>query len=147
MGATPTYLFRRRNGIYYFRTRIPRDLQPHFARSEISRSLETRDPSAAIRLARMYIVQLQTAFDSIRNIHMRQRTELITISRKVQSGKTVAASSVPHSILTGCSTRLMYTAAPVNSPHDRIVIICKNSSIACDIPDTQSSSAGQSRSC
>jgi hypothetical protein len=84
-----THLFRRCNGIYYFRTRIPSDLQPHFARSEISRSLNTQAPSAAIRLARMYIVQLQTAFDSIRDIHMRQRTELtelITISRTVQNG-------------------------------------------------------------
>jgi Domain of unknown function (DUF6538) len=97
MGATPTYLFRRRNGIYYFRTRIPSDLQPHFARSEISRSLKTRDPSAAIRLARMYIVQLQTAFDSIRDIHMRQRTELtelITISRTVQKGDKTETTEI-----------------------------------------------------
>jgi hypothetical protein len=94
MGATPTYLFRRRNGIYYFRTRIPSDLQPHFARSEISRSLKTRDPSAAIRLARIYIVQLQTAFDSIRDIHMRRGTGLIAISRTVQKGDKTETTEI-----------------------------------------------------
>jgi hypothetical protein len=47
--------------------------------------------------------------------HGRQR-HLHDGSPAIARGNSVAASSTPHSILAGCSTRLTYTAAPANRP-------------------------------
>lgn len=55
-----------RNGVYYFRRRIPKDLVEHYQKNEIIFSLKTSDPSEADRLQRQESVKLDEEFQQIR---------------------------------------------------------------------------------
>lgn len=57
----------KRNGVYYFRRRIPNDLVTHYSKQEIIFSLKTRDPAEADRLQRFESVKLDAEFQSLRN--------------------------------------------------------------------------------
>jgi integrase len=56
----------RRGAIYWFRCRIPADLVQHYGRREILKSLRTRDPREAVRLARSLSEDQEQEFDRIR---------------------------------------------------------------------------------
>src|SRR4051812_12500014 len=57
----------RRGAVYYFRARIPTDLQSHYARKrEVVESLKTKDKREAERLVRLKSVELNARFDAIR---------------------------------------------------------------------------------
>lgn len=57
----------KRNGVYYFRRRIPKDLLPHYSpQTEIKFSLKTSDASEADRLQRIESVKLDEEFERIR---------------------------------------------------------------------------------
>lgn len=57
----------KRNGVYYFRRRIPKDLLPHYSpQTEIKFSLKTSDHAEADRLQRIESVKLDAEFDRIR---------------------------------------------------------------------------------
>ena len=62
---TPSYL-RLRGRTYYFRHRVPADLQQHYTGPEISISLRTRNSRNAIRLADRLFQQLHDEFELIR---------------------------------------------------------------------------------
>ncbi|MBA4144068.1 MAG: tyrosine-type recombinase/integrase [Nitrosospira sp.] len=62
-----------RNGIYYFRRRVPKDLLSLYPSSQIIFSLKTKDRKEADRLARIESVKLDQEFQ-------RQRSELCTHS-------------------------------------------------------------------
>lgn len=60
-----TRLLKRRS-VYYFRARIPRDLQPYLGKSEEKFSLRTRDPAEARRLARQASVDFDQRCERLR---------------------------------------------------------------------------------
>ncbi len=57
----------RRNATYYFRVKIPRDLQPYLGKVEEKFSLRTRDPAEARRLARQASVDFDRRCEQLRN--------------------------------------------------------------------------------
>lgn len=56
----------KRNNVYYFRAKIPRDLQPYLGRKEEKFSLRTRDPAEARRLARQASVDFDKRCERLR---------------------------------------------------------------------------------
>jgi integrase len=56
----------KRGSVYYFRRKVPIDLVPHFGRTQIMFSLETRDPAEAKRLAAEHTVSTDRHFDALR---------------------------------------------------------------------------------
>lgn len=72
----------KRNGIYYFRRRVPKDLLSHYSpQTEIKFSLKTGDHTAADRLQRIESVKLDEEFARIRK--GQTTPELHTISQEV----------------------------------------------------------------
>lgn len=62
----PTYVFRSRHGIYFFRIVVPRALREFFdGRCEIKRSLHTRDQRTALREARPLSLEIYAAFERL----------------------------------------------------------------------------------
>ena len=62
----PTYVFRSRHGIFFFRIVVPRALREFFdGRCEIKRSLHTRDLRVALREARPLSLEIYAAFDRL----------------------------------------------------------------------------------
>lgn len=51
----PTYILKSRNGIFYLRWPLPREIHPQKLPSDIKVSLQTRDPRKALRLSRVMI--------------------------------------------------------------------------------------------
>jgi integrase len=51
----PTHLLKSRNGVFYLRWPLPRQLHPQKLASDIKVSLQTRDPRKALRLSRLMI--------------------------------------------------------------------------------------------
>lgn len=75
-----TYL-QRREGTYYFRAKIPKDLRPFQYRGntysfEYKRSLQTKDRAEAIRLLRKEILEITTEFEKNRDRIVQGRGEL-----------------------------------------------------------------------
>lgn len=62
----PTYLFQSLKSTYYFRMRVPTELQPVLKRTELKKSLRTKNRSAALRLCRAYITQAEQLFQRLR---------------------------------------------------------------------------------
>lgn len=69
MGFT---LLERRGARYYFRQRVPVDLQPHFGRIELRRSLGTADPKEARRRVRQEARRAEETFEMMRGDAMTQ---------------------------------------------------------------------------
>ena len=66
MNAVPkTNYLTRRSGVYYFRRKIPLELQPILGRKEVCFSLGTKDPKEAERLARERAVVLDRDWEAI----------------------------------------------------------------------------------
>lgn len=55
-----------KNGVYYFRKRVPADLVPMVGRAEVKFSLRTKDPDTAKRLCREADVKVSTEWDLLR---------------------------------------------------------------------------------
>lgn len=55
-----------RDGVYYFRRRVPVALRAHFSVDEIRKSLLTRDPEEAQRLAQAEAERLEAQFEQLR---------------------------------------------------------------------------------
>ena len=66
MAGVPSFLWRSRHGIYYFRLVIPAELRPAFGdRREIRRSLGACRRPEAVRRARRLAVRVETLFDEL----------------------------------------------------------------------------------
>ena len=63
--AKPTGLFRRK-GTYYYRTRVPKDVVSAFGKTEIKRSLKTKDYDEAKKRRNQVAVELDAQFDEVR---------------------------------------------------------------------------------
>ncbi|SHO51737.1 DUF6538 domain-containing protein [Desulfopila aestuarii] len=64
----PSYCFKS-NGkqpVYYFRMKVPKDLQPILRRTELKKSLKTEDRKAAFRLCRQYVTTAERHFAELR---------------------------------------------------------------------------------
>ncbi|SHO52961.1 DUF6538 domain-containing protein [Desulfopila aestuarii] len=62
----PSYCFKSLENIYYFRMRVPKELQQILRRSELKKSLRTRDRSTAYRLCRQYAITAEKHFAELR---------------------------------------------------------------------------------
>ncbi len=62
----PSYCFKSLESIFYFRMRIPTDLQPIFNRTELKKSLRTKNESVALRRCRHYVTAAENVFESLR---------------------------------------------------------------------------------
>jgi len=62
----PSYCFKSLESIFYFRMRIPTDLQPIFNRTELKKSLRTKNESVAFRRCRQYVTAAENVFESLR---------------------------------------------------------------------------------
>ena len=51
----PTFLVKSRNGVFYLRWPLPRQLHPQKKASDLKVSLQTREPRKALRLSRLMI--------------------------------------------------------------------------------------------
>ncbi|MGP1718235.1 MAG: DUF6538 domain-containing protein [Methylophilus sp.] len=71
-----------RNGVYYFRRRVPKDLLQHYSpKLEFNYSLNTSDRAEADRLQRSHSVKLDEEFERVRN--GKTAPELHTVSKDV----------------------------------------------------------------
>jgi integrase len=64
----PSYCFKS-NGqqpVYYFRMKVPKDLQPFLRRTELKKSLRTKDKTNAFRLCRQYVATAERHFTELR---------------------------------------------------------------------------------
>jgi len=67
----PTYFFQSLESIYYFRMRVPTDLQPIFKRIELKKSLRTKSKTLALRRCRQYVAAAEQVFESLRLSHFK----------------------------------------------------------------------------
>ena len=58
----------RRNGVYYFRARVPKDLVRAFQKREVKKSLGTSDRSEALKAVRLQSVKFDTDVEAIRRM-------------------------------------------------------------------------------
>ena len=68
--SLPSYLFRNRYQLYYFRYSNPKVFQPFFQQKEFRRSLKTRDKQKAINHARLWLLRLEFVFSRLNHYHM-----------------------------------------------------------------------------
>lgn len=64
--SIPSYLRHGNDGIFRFRRAVPRDLQQCLGKTEVVRSLKTRDPRRAVLLGRHLALQADLWFNSVR---------------------------------------------------------------------------------
>jgi hypothetical protein len=70
MAGAPSFLWRSRHGIYYFRFIVPETLRPILdGRREIRRSLGSSRRSEAVRRARLLAVRVETLFEELQGPH------------------------------------------------------------------------------
>ncbi len=67
----PAYFFQSLESIYYFRMRVPTDLQPLFNRTELKKSLRTKNKTVALRRCRHYVAAAENVFESLRLNHFK----------------------------------------------------------------------------
>jgi len=67
----PSYFFQSLESIYYFRMRVPTDLQQIFKRTELKKSLRTRSKAVALRRCRQYVAAAEQVFESLRLSHFK----------------------------------------------------------------------------
>jgi integrase len=63
---TPSYCFKSLGKVFYWRMRIPKELQPILKKTEFKKSLRTKDKTIALRLCRQYIATAEQTFASLR---------------------------------------------------------------------------------
>jgi hypothetical protein len=67
----PAYFFKSLESIYYFRMRVPTDLQSIFNRTELKKSLWTKSKTVALRRCRQNVVAAEQVFESLRLSHFK----------------------------------------------------------------------------
>ena len=74
----PTYLYKNRHGVFYFRVVIPKKFQQYFSyKREIKRSLGTENKHIALKKARAYMVDFDKILSDIHS-GKRSTSQLIT---------------------------------------------------------------------
>ena len=62
----PSYCFKSLENIFYFRMKVPKELRLFLNRTELKKSLHTKEKSTAIRLCRQYVISAEKVFESLR---------------------------------------------------------------------------------
>lgn len=62
----PSYCFKSLESIYYFRMRVPKELQTILSRVELKKSLRTRDRMVAARRCRQHVQTAEKVFEELR---------------------------------------------------------------------------------
>jgi hypothetical protein len=76
----PTYLLKSRHGIFYFRMTVPKDRKKLMGKSEVKKSLKTRDPQIALKRARKMAVEWDKKEGAIlENANAQMHTEIQNI--------------------------------------------------------------------
>ena len=78
--TTSTHIIKR-NGYYYFRVRIPQDLQPIFNRAEIKKSLKTDRFRIAKQRASLLSFYKEHVFEEIRTMKDYSKEEAIKVAK------------------------------------------------------------------
>jgi integrase len=113
------YLWQKR-GVYYFRRKVPNDLQQHYERSQIVICLKTKNKSAAIKASRSIASKLDDFWLQMRISDMAVPASHLLVKGKPKDVFTSYASSLSDALATYCSlkgadrTALFFTAAKRN---------------------------------
>ena len=73
---------RYKNGVYYVRVRVPKDLQHLIPRYEIIKSLKTSEKRLAILLAKDYIYQINRKFVLLRTGYLDEQQKLQMVANR-----------------------------------------------------------------
>jgi integrase len=113
------YLWQKR-GVYYFRRKVPNDVQQHYERSQIVICLKTKSKSAAIKASRSIASKLDDFWLQMRIADMDVPASHLLVKGKPKDAFTSYASSLSDALATYCSlkgadrTALFFTAAKRN---------------------------------
>ena len=113
------YLWQKR-GVYYFRRKVPNDVQQHYERSQIVICLKTKSKSAAIKASRSIASKLDDFWLQMRIADMDVPASHLLVRSKPKDVFTSYASSLSAALATYCSlkgadrTALFFTAAKRN---------------------------------
>ena len=113
------YLWQKR-GVYYFRRKLPNDVQHHYERSQIVICLKTKSKSAAIKASRSIASKLDDFWLQMRIADMDVPASHLLVRSKPKDVFTSYASSLSAALATYCSlkgadrTALFFTAAKRN---------------------------------
>ena len=113
------YLWQKR-GVYYFRRKVPNDVQQHYERSQIVICLKTKSKSAAIKASRSIASKLDDFWLQMRISDMDVPASHLLVKGKPKDAFISYASSLSDALATYCSlkgadrTALFFTAAKRN---------------------------------
>ena len=113
------YLWQKR-GVYYFRRKVPNDVQQHYERPQIVICLKTKSKSAAIKASRSIASKLDDFWLQMRISDMDVPASHLLVKGKPKDAFTSYASSLSDALATYCSlkgadrTALFFTAAKRN---------------------------------
>ena len=113
------YLWQKR-GVYYFRRKVPNDVQQHYERPQIVICLKTKSKSAAIKASRSIASKLDDFWLQMRIADMDVPASHLLVRSKPKDVFTSYASSLSDALATYCSlkgadrTALFFTAAKRN---------------------------------
>ena len=113
------YLWQKR-GVFYFRRRVPNDVQKHYERPYIVISLKTRSRATAVKASRSIASKLDDFWLQMRIADMDVPAAHLLVQGKPKDAFTSFASSLSDALATYCSlkgadrTALFFTAAKRN---------------------------------
>ena len=113
------YLWQKR-GVYYFRRKVPNDVQQHYERPQIVICLKTKSKSAAIKASRSIASKLDDFWLQIRISDMDVPASHLLVKGKPKDAFISYASSLSDALATYCSlkgadrTALFFSAAKRN---------------------------------
>ncbi len=113
------YLWQKR-GVYYFRRKVPNDVQQHYERSQIVICLKTKSKSAVIKASRSIASKLDDFWLQMRIADMDVPASHLLVRGKPKDAFTSYASSLSDALATYCSlkgadrTALFFSAAKRN---------------------------------
>ena len=113
------YLWQKR-GVFYFRRRVPNDVQKHYERPYIVISLKTRSKATAVKASRSIASKLDDFWLQMRIADMDVPAAHLLVQGKPKDAFTSFASSLSDALATYCSlkgadrTALFFTAAKRN---------------------------------
>ena len=113
------YLWQKR-GVYYFRRKVPNDVQQQYERSQIVICLKTKSKSAAVKASRSIASKLDDFWLQMRIADMDVPASHLLVKGKPKDAFTSYASSLSDALATYCSlkgadrTALFFTAAKRN---------------------------------
>ena len=79
----PAYFFQSLESVYYFRMRVPTDLQPIFKRTGSKKSLRTKSKTVALRRCRQYVANGHSAALASRRSDLLWEDQIDSLERRM----------------------------------------------------------------